>query len=163
MSELPDTAATRPSPDMGVLLIGIGLIAVAAVILWDASQMTMAPLYAKIGPKVAPNAIAGGLVLFGILTLLGAFRGWFPARDADDWAGAAWVAGGLSFTIAAVGLDIGFIPGMAVLFAFTARAMGRRALLVDLVIGVVIALAVYLLFTKLLSLSLPRGPLERLL
>jgi putative tricarboxylic transport membrane protein len=52
---------------------------------------------------------------------------------------------------------------MALLFAATARGFGRRALLVDLLIGLALGLVVYLMFTKLLTLALPQGPLERLI
>ena len=49
------------------------------------------------------------------------------------------------------------------LFAATAAAFGRKARdHIDLVIGPCSAFAVYLLFDKLLTLSLPAGPLERL-
>jgi putative tricarboxylic transport membrane protein len=57
----------------------------------------------------------------------------------------------------------GFMIGTAILFATTSAAFGRRAFLTDLLIGVVIAVFVYLLFGKLLTLSLPAGPLEHLL
>jgi putative tricarboxylic transport membrane protein len=50
-----------------------------------------------------------------------------------------------------------------VLFAATATAFGRRAIHIDLAIGLVLAIVVFLLFDKLLTLSLPAGPLERLL
>jgi putative tricarboxylic transport membrane protein len=45
----------------------------------------------------------------------------------------------------------------------TAAAFGRRAFLTDLAIGFGLGLVVYLLFVKLLTLSLPVGPIERLL
>jgi putative tricarboxylic transport membrane protein len=57
----------------------------------------------------------------------------------------------------------GFVLAMALLFAATARGFGRRALLVDLLIGLALGLVVYLMFTKLLTLALPQGPLERLI
>jgi putative tricarboxylic transport membrane protein len=71
--------------------------------------------------------------------------------------------GGLVALIATIWLGGGFIPATTLLFAATARAFGRRALVVDLVIGFVIGVLVYLAFTRLLTLSLPEGPLERLL
>ena len=49
------------------------------------------------------------------------------------------------------------------LFAATAAAFGRRAIHIDLAIGLVLGTAAYLMFAKLLSLSLPMGPVERLL
>ena len=51
---------------------------------------------------------------------------------------------------------------MTVLFAATATAFGRRAIVTDLVLGFVIATVIYLVFSKLLTLGLPAGPLERL-
>ena len=56
----------------------------------------------------------------------------------------------------------GFIPATTVLFAATAAAFGRRAILTDLAIGFVLSVVVYLMFSKVLSLSLPAGPIERL-
>ena len=73
------------------------------------------------------------------------------------------ILGGLAALIAIIGLGGGFIPATAILFAATAAAFGRRAILTDLAIGFVLAVVVYLLFDKLLTLSLPAGPLERLL
>jgi len=65
--------------------------------------------------------------------------------------------------IAIIGLGGGFIPATTILFAATAASFGRRAIHIDVAIGLVLALAIYLLFDKLLTLSLPAGPLERLL
>ena len=49
------------------------------------------------------------------------------------------------------------------LFVTTARAFGRRAFLADLGIGFVMTSLIYFAFDRLLTLSLPAGPLERLL
>ena len=65
--------------------------------------------------------------------------------------------------IAIIGFGGGFIPATTVLFAMTAAAFGRRAFLVDVAIGFVLAFVIYLMFDKVLTLSLPAGPLERLL
>ena len=65
--------------------------------------------------------------------------------------------------IAIIEFGGGFIPAIAILFAATSAAFGRRAVIADLIIGAVLALIVFLLFSKLLTLSLPMGPLERLL
>ena len=64
--------------------------------------------------------------------------------------------------IAIIGLGGGFIPAMTVLFAATATAFGRRAILADLAIGFVIGTIIYIAFSRLLTLSLPAGPIERL-
>ena len=65
--------------------------------------------------------------------------------------------------IAIIGLGGGFIPAMTVLFAATATAFGRRAFLTDFILGFVIAIVIYLVFSKLLTLGLPAGPLEQFL
>ena len=57
----------------------------------------------------------------------------------------------------------GFIISSVWLFALTARGFGERIGPKLLGIGVVLSFAVYLFFTKALSLALPAGPLERLL
>ena len=73
------------------------------------------------------------------------------------------IVGGLAALIALIGLGGGFVPATTILFATTAAAFGRRAVLADLAIGFVLSVSVYLLFSRLLSLSLPMGPLERLI
>jgi putative tricarboxylic transport membrane protein len=48
------------------------------------------------------------------------------------------------------------------LFAATAKGMGRGPLWMTVPIGVVLALVIWLVFAGVLQLSLPAGPLERL-
>jgi putative tricarboxylic transport membrane protein len=88
-------------------------------------------------------------------------RSALPEREAGDPRAILWIGLGLVALIGAIGLGVGFIPAMALLFAATARAFGRTAFATDLVIGLALGLATYLMFTKLLTLSLPEGPLER--
>ena len=71
--------------------------------------------------------------------------------------------GGLAVLIALIGFGGGFIPATAILFATTSAAFGRKAFMTDLLIGFGLAFVIFLIFDKLLTLSLPSGPLERLL
>jgi putative tricarboxylic transport membrane protein len=64
--------------------------------------------------------------------------------------------------IGCIALNGGFVIAIALLFACTSRGMGRQAFAVDLAIGFILGLAIYLTFAKLLTLILPSGPLERL-
>jgi putative tricarboxylic transport membrane protein len=116
-----------------------------------------------LGPKVMPIIVSGCLALLAIGNGIGAFQGNLPARDSLDWKPIALILGGLASLIVLIGLGLGFMIGTALLFAATATAFGRRAFVTDLAIGAVIALFIYVLFGKLLTLSLPTGPLERLL
>ncbi|HEX8663905.1 MAG TPA: tripartite tricarboxylate transporter TctB family protein, partial [Beijerinckiaceae bacterium] len=110
-----------------------------------------------------PYLIAGGLALLALGHFVLAVKSALPEREAYDPQAIGWIALGMFALIAIIGLGGGFVPAMALLFATTAWAFGRRAFLVDLLIGFVLGVFLYLMFTKLLTLSLPEGPLERFL
>ncbi len=138
------------------------LLVIAAVIFWDTSNLQLAATYG-VGPKAMPIVVASGLALLAVGNAVLAWRGDFPAREDTDPKAILLILGGLAALIAIIGLGGGFIPATAILFAATATAFGRRAILTDLAIGLVLAVAVYLMFAKILTLSLPMGPIERLL
>ena len=154
------TQARRP--DTAGLVIAGCLLLLAAVIVWDTATLQLAPTYG-VGPKAMPYVVATGLALLAIGNAWLAWRGDFPAREELDPQAIVLILGGLAALIAIIGLGGGFIVATAILFAATAAAFGRRAVHIDLAIGFVLGVAVYLLFDKLLTLSLPAGPLERLL
>ena len=154
------------------LVIGLVLIALAAVIFFDAQRPAPGSMYG-VGPGVAPTMIAGGMAALGLLTLLAAWRPRAAGADGEAEQGGIDVAaidagavivimGALGALIALMTLGGGFILACTVLFAGTAWAFGRRAPVVDAVIGLVLALVVYAVFTRALTLALPEGPLEKL-
>lgn len=156
------TTPVRPSRfDRPTLVIGVALLAIAAIVFYDASQMARGAVYG-IGPTAMPNVLALFFAVLGVAHLVAAFRGGLPVPEETDWIGFGWVAGALVALVAVIALGGGFIIGATLLFAMTARAFGRRAFLMDALIGAVIAFIVFLLFNNLLSLTLPQGPLERL-
>jgi putative tricarboxylic transport membrane protein len=154
--------STGRKPIRGAVVVGIGLLGLATLTAWDARALAITSIYGM-GPEAVPYLVAGGLVLLALAHFVVAARSALPRAEPVDGRAIAWIGLGLFALIAAVGLGMGFIPAMALLFAATARAFGRNAVLVDLAIGLVLGLLVYLGFTKLLTLSLPQGPLERLL
>ena len=147
--------------DAPALAIAAGLAALAAVLARDAAGLTIAATYG-VGPKAAPYAVA---LLLGLLALGHAAAAFRPAppREPIEARPALLIAAGLVGLIVLLLLGAGFAPAIAVLFMATATAFGRRAPLADLALGLALGLAVYLLFAKALSLTLPAGPLERLL
>ncbi len=155
-----------PSPqrrvDVAGLVIALILLVLAGLVWWDMTKLQILSPY-DLGPKVMPIVVSAGLVLLAIGNGIGALRGDLPARDSLDWTPIVLILGGLACLIALIGLGGGFILGTAILFATTSRALGRQAFLVDFLIGLVLAVLVYVLFSKLLALSLPAGPLERLI
>jgi putative tricarboxylic transport membrane protein len=151
----------RTTPDIAGLAIAAALFVIAGLILWDSSRLTITATYG-IGPEVMPVVIAIGLALLAVANLALAWRGRTPRRPSADPGAILLILGGLAALIVSIGLGGGFIPGTAILFACTAAAFGRRGFLMDLAIGLGLAFLIYLLFVKLLTLSLPSGPIEAL-
>ena len=150
------------SGSRAALVIGIGLFVISAVTAWDASQMRELGTYGM-GPNSASYLVAVIFALLGLGHLVHAWRGSFERAQKADWPAVGWVAVALAALVLTIEIGLGFILASALLFAFTARALGRRAFLVDFLIGLVLATLVFLLFNHLLTLSLPAGPIERLL
>ena len=148
--------------DPAGIVVAALLALTAVVIAWDAGRLELGQTYG-LGPKAMPYVNAAGLVLLAVGNLVMGLRGDLPPREGSDPKAIAQILGGLAILIAIIGFGGGFIPATTVLFTMTAAAFGRRAFLVDLAIGFVLAFVIYLLFDTLLSLSLPAGPLERLL
>jgi putative tricarboxylic transport membrane protein len=144
------------------MVIAAVLMLIALVVFWDTSSLQLATTYG-IGPKAMPYVIALGMAALAVGNFWLAWRGDFPDRESLDYRAIVLILGGLAALIAIIGLGGGFIPATAILFAATATAFGRRAIVTDLIIGAVLGVVVFLLFDKLLTLSLPAGPIERLL
>jgi putative tricarboxylic transport membrane protein len=154
------TQARRADP--AGLTVAALLALTAALIVFDTSRLELGQTYG-VGPKAMPYVIAVGLALLALGNLLLGLRGDLPARESADPKAILLILGGLAAVIALIGLGGGFILAVTLLFAMTAAAFGRVNFFADLAIGFALALVVYLLFDKLLSLSLPAGPIERLL
>ena len=161
MTELPQAPAPRRVVRAGVV-IALALAAVAAVLVWDSRQLPATTMYGM-GPEVMPVVIAIGLGILAIGNFIDALRGKLPARESADPKAVLLILAGLALLIAIIGLGGGFILATSALFVTTSAAFGRRAILVDSAIALVMTTLIYLAFDRLLTLSLPAGPLERLL
>jgi putative tricarboxylic transport membrane protein len=149
------------------IVVGVALLALGTVTLFDAFRVA-----SGVGPGVGPSAamqlIALLLAGLGIAHLVQAAR---LARrgavreDAEkvNLVSLAWVLGGLVLQIVLLSLGAGFILSSTVLFTATACGFGRSLRSWGPVYGLVLSTLVYVFFTKALALSLPIGPLERLL
>ena len=161
MTDLPRGPSPRHVDRAGVV-IAAALAVLAAVLVWDARQLPATTMYGM-GPEVMPVVIAIGLGLLAIGNLIDALRGNLPPRESADPRAVLLILAGLALLIAIIGLGGGFILATSALFVATSAAFGRRALLTDLLIALVMTTLIYLAFDRLLTLSLPTGPLERLL
>ena len=157
----PDTAKRRP--DVAALIIAAALAILGAVIALDASRLGAGGAYARIGPQTIPYGIAVCLGLLAVWTVIEAVRGDFPEREKQEFAPVLWIVGGLLAQLALIRFS-GFSIATAILFAFTARGMNRRVSLPKaLAFGLLLAVLIWFVFSRLLSLTLPAGPLEHLI
>jgi putative tricarboxylic transport membrane protein len=142
------------------LLIGLGLIAIAAVIAVDASHMRVPPVHAKVGPRVFPYLVSGGLALSGLAIAWQAWTRNFLVEVQDtDWGAVAIIAAGLVLQINLM-KPLGFIPTATLLFMAVSFAFGSRRFLRDAAVAVILAAVTYFAFTRLLGLQLPPGFLK---
>jgi putative tricarboxylic transport membrane protein len=143
------------------LLIGLGLIAIAAVIAVDVSGMRVPPVHAKVGPRFFPLLISCGLAVGGVATVWQSWRGTFEDETpaATDWFAVALISAGLVLHMNLM-KPAGFVPAAVVLFMSVTTAFGSRKFLRDGIVALVLALAAYLAFTRLLGLQLPAGLLQ---
>jgi putative tricarboxylic transport membrane protein len=154
-------ATVRRADPAGIAIAAL-LAVLAAVIFYDGTKLQLGATYG-VGPKAMPYVVACGLAVLAVGNLIMALRGDLPKPEPADPRAIILILGGLAIFIACIGLGGGFIPATAVLFAATATAFGRRAIHIDLAIGLALGVIIFLVFDKLLTLSLPAGPIERLI
>jgi putative tricarboxylic transport membrane protein len=143
------------------IAVAAGLFLAGAMVAWETGRMRIQATYG-LGPQAMLAMVGAGLILLAVGNLVLALRGRMPAAEPVELRPILLILGGLALLIASIALGGGFIPGTALLFACTAAAFGRRAFLIDLGIGLGLAVLIHLLFVRLLTLSLPAGPLEAL-
>ena len=160
MSQAPDATSTKV--DGASVVVALLLAGLAGVIAWDASRLSNNNVYG-VGPAAMPYVVAVGLGILAIGNLIIGFREGLPPRESADPKTVLLILGGLAAMIATIGLGGGFIIAMTILFTATSTAFGRRAYLADAGIGFVTGTFIYLAFDRILSLSLPAGPLEQLI
>lgn len=147
--------------DRPALVVAALLLIAAALVFFDARAQTIVSTYG-LGPTAMPYLVCIVLALLGLAHLVVAFKDGLPKPEAVDRNSILWLGGGLIGLIACIGLGGGFILATAIVFSCTARSFGRQAFAIDFGIGAVLGLAIFLMFSKLLQLTLPSGPLENL-
>ena len=149
-------------PDWAALAIAVLLGVAAVVIGWSTATMPGAANYARIGPTSFPYAIAAVLFVLAVWTAVAALRGEFPRREEQNIAPMVWIVGGLAAQMLLLKVA-GFSIATGLLFAATARGFGRGPLWLTIPVGFVLAFIIWIIFARGLQLSLPAGPLERLI
>jgi putative tricarboxylic transport membrane protein len=164
---LPSPSPVR-RPDVGEVLLALGSAAFGAAVIWQTTQIRLTPAYAMVGPRAIPNIVGVGLVAVGLWLLVEAVtgRGAGPAAGSEDvdlslptdWRAVGLVALALVAYLVLIE-PAGFVVASTLLFAGAAFAMGSRRPARDAALGLLLALALYLGFTRGLGLDLPAGVL----
>lgn len=155
------SATSHRRPDRAAMAIGVGLAAIAALVAWNASSLRQGGGYSGISPATFPYVVAAGLAVLAALTIVAGLRGTFPERDDDAHAPILWIVGGLAAQMILLS-SAGFSVATGLLFAAAAKGFGRGPLWMTVPLGILLSFAIWLIFTQLLELSLPAGPLEKL-
>ena len=146
--------------------IAVALLLIAAALWFDARHLPASPAVG-VGPSAALRLVAVLVAILGLAHFVTAWRacrqGLDAATDRGNKTSLALVMAGLVGQILLLELGAGFMVSSLWLFTLTARGFGERVHVKVLAIGAALSLAIYLFFTKALSLALPVGPLERLL
>lgn len=161
-----------PQPSVhrsGQLAMGIGALAVAAVLAFGALAIPSDAGYAGVGPDFLPWVVSAALGLCGVMLIREVFTGGYRNMEEPsgaprgDWRALAWVSAGVLLNAALI-TTIGFILSCALCFVLAVRGLraseGKpigdlRQTVKDAVTGIVISAPVYWLFTKLLAVNLP--------
>ena len=161
-----------PKPNIhhsGQLAMGIGALAVAAVLAFGALAIPSDAGYAGVGPDFLPWVVSAALGLCGVMLIQEALTGGYRNMEEPsgaprgDWRALAWVSAGVLLNAALI-TTIGFILSCALCFVLAVRGLraseGKpigdvRQTVKDAVTGILIAAPVYWLFTKLLAVNLP--------
>lgn len=159
MSETKPVKQRRP--DKAALCIAAILVVVAGVMLQDMTRLSGAAGYSQVGPATIPKAIAFALIGLAIWTVIAAFRNDFPKREPQEVKPVLWIVGGLCAQMLLLN-TAGFSVATGVMFALTAYGFGKRKLWLSIPAGIAASYVIWLIFAKLLQLSLPAGPLEHL-
>ena len=146
----------------GIVGVSLGLFA-----FWVSWNMP-SDVVMKIGPGFFPSILSGLLVLFSGSLLVKAVLSRAQAPDETPqitsegrWRGAVTLVATVVFV--AVMESLGFIPTAISFLTLMMLVMGKRKPLAILVVPTLVTVGIWLVFEKLLHLSMPPGILEGLL
>lgn len=165
MSEGTERGTGKPVPSfLAPRIAALLLIAGGLFLLYHALEIGSVRGYSVVGPSVMPIVVSLGLTALGI-ALAVRTTAW-PDRDLGRVAAAQaeathWPTTGLlgallvlyAFALA----PLGYIVSTAIVVPTAARVMGSHESLRDVVIGIALAITIFVGFTRFLNIRLPAG------
>ena len=145
-------------------IASLAFFAVAVGVLVGGFAIDEGTSYQAVGPRVFPVLVGAGMCLVSAIGVVQAFRGTDTEQidQLREEIGATHWPSVLLLVAALIGYvllltPLGYWQSTTVFFVAVARVLGSRSLIRDAVVGLVLALAVYVLFDRLLGISLPPG------
>ena len=148
----------------GPRLAGLFLLAASVAILLAVFEIPGRGGYASSGPRFVPLIVAIGLIALSALFLVRTW--WRPDAelaersaeedDATHWATPALIMAAL-LVYAFVLEPVGYPLATFAVFVVVARLLGSRALVRDVIAGLVLGFGLFTAFTQYLGVSLPAG------
>jgi putative tricarboxylic transport membrane protein len=170
MTDLSDRSSEPAGErrNASAVTMALAVMALGAFVAFDTFTGLAGPSYAEVGPGVFPLIVGAALLLAGLGLLLQCLRGQWHVAWVERDASAATSSQPLRNVVlvaAALTLNVllfaplGFVAASAVLFTCVSAAFGSRRFVLDAIIGVAFAAAIYVIFVHGLGLSLPAGDL----
>ncbi len=172
----PEPVSQRPPPPqrdrLAELALAGAVVILGIIVLWETRGIRVTPAYSRVGPRVIPYLVGAGLVVVGLWLAAEVLAGQTAtgagdAEDADptlptDWRCVAGITAALLIYLILLE-RAGFVIASALLFFGAAFGMGSRRVVRDAAAGILLAIAIYVIFTRGLGLQLPAGVLDGLL
>ncbi|MEV5895436.1 tripartite tricarboxylate transporter TctB family protein [Nonomuraea fuscirosea] len=152
-------------------IVSLGFLAAAVVVLAQAFSIPQGNGYQAVGPRAFPLLVGMGLAVVSVIGVVQAFRpgaapGAAPVADSGEgasgeeeethWPSVLMLLGAL-VAYALLLVPAGYWQATTLFFVAVARVLGSRRLVRDVLAGLVLALATYVLFDRLLGITLPPG------
>jgi putative tricarboxylic transport membrane protein len=145
-------------------IAALAFLAVAVGVLTGAFTIDQGTTYQAMGPRVFPLLVGAGMCLVSAIGVVQAFRGTDTEQidqlreeiRATHWPSVLLLVAALIGYVLLL-TPLGYWQTTTVFFVAVARVLGSRKLVRDAIIGLVLALAVYILFDRLLGIGLPPG------
>lgn len=158
----------------GLRGFALAFLALGLIVLFSTFQIRQGGGYSAVGPRAFPLAVAIGLLLLSVIFLLRTTL--FPDREliesaAAEEAATHWLTVGLLLALLVLYVyalrPLGYVVATALFFpagAWVLRGWTRGTILArDLLIGLLLALVIYVSFTRYLGVRLPAGLLDFIL
>ena len=143
--------------------VGIAVLALAVFFAAGVPFIENQGGYAGLSTRFVPMLVAAGLAVGAALLLINRESVTAQAEDVPEGqvaqlTGFGWLATGLVLHMVLIG-SIGFVLASTVLMVCVARGYGSRKPLRDAVVALLLTIPIWLMFAKVLGISLPLLPL----